>query len=92
MSPDEFKAICIEFSNAPDDAEWGEEHPIFRMAQDVDNLNKQLAEKDKEIERLRGALEEYKEGWTVMLDENYNHVCVHNSEFVGGNALQGKSE
>ena len=44
MTPDEFKEICAEYDKAPDDADWGEDHPIFQLANENDILKKKYNE------------------------------------------------
>lgn len=43
MTPEEFGLICKEYDESPDDAYWDDNHPIFQLAQDCDDLKRQLA-------------------------------------------------
>jgi len=51
MTPEEFKTICAEYDRAPDSAEWGKNHPIFRLAKESDELKKKYNELIMAVER-----------------------------------------
>ena len=38
MTPDEFNKVIQDYNNAPDDFAWDGSHPIFRLAQENDDL------------------------------------------------------
>lgn len=57
--------LAKEYDEAKDDADWESPHPIFCMAQDVDNLNAKL---EKAIEALKYLDERFdNESWNCII-------------------------
>lgn len=71
--------IAKEFDDAPEDAKFEPPHPIFRMAQDVDNLNAALSTANATIESLHTKLAK-QQAW---IDRHFAspHYCLSVYEF-----------
>jgi len=46
------RELAAEFDSTPDNGEFGEDHPIFQMAEDVDRLNAENARLQARIDEL----------------------------------------
>jgi hypothetical protein len=53
---DAIKAMATEFDAAPPDADWEPPHPIFRLAEERDNLAAALNATRAELERLKAGI------------------------------------
>jgi hemerythrin-like domain-containing protein len=51
MTPEEFATICKDYCDSPEDHAWGEDHPIFKLANENDILKKNYNELIMTVER-----------------------------------------